>query len=134
MAFVGSLPVDILPAARSRNQALNLASYQPKSTLAVQSSAPNDTLSLQRTPSASASRRAAYAERDLSRSMDPGAHDFSLSGAGGDDPSDEEDQESTEETERRSLQGGQKGRNYAKKILQARSAIPDDGMWRSLAT
>lgn len=68
-------------------------------------------------------RKASYAARDRSRSFDPGALDFE---AGGDDESIDVD-----DGDAGSLSRGQR---RALKILQARSELPDDGMWRSLAT
>lgn len=68
-------------------------------------------------------RKASYAARDRSRSLDPGALDFE---AGGDDDSIDGDDGDAGSLSR--------GRRRALKILQARSELPDEGMWRSLAT
>ncbi|KAI0304058.1 hypothetical protein BC826DRAFT_981235, partial [Russula brevipes] len=68
-------------------------------------------------------RKASYAARDRSRSLDPGALDFE--GGGDDDSIDGDDGDAG------SLS---RGRRRALKILQARSELPDEGMWRSLAT
>jgi len=68
-------------------------------------------------------RRAAYAERDLSRSMDPGALDF-----------DAEVEYENDDGPTKSREAGERGRQRALKILQARSKLPEEGMWRSLAT
>lgn len=108
---------------------LTLASYQPKTSLAERPGILVPPLP-QRGMSSSALRKAAYAERDLSRSMDPGALDFAT-----DEIDSNEDDESDDEV----LQGvatesGGRGRKRALKILQARSEIPEAGMWRSLAS
>ena len=68
-------------------------------------------------------RKASYAARDRSRSLDPGTLDFE---SGGDDEGIDGD-----DSEAGSLS---RGRRRALKILQARSELPDEGMWRSLAS
>ena len=68
-------------------------------------------------------RKASYALRDRSRSLDPGALDFE---AVGDDESIDGDEGDTGSLSR--------GRRRALKILQARSELPAEGMWRSLAS
>jgi hypothetical protein len=68
-------------------------------------------------------RKASYAARDRSRSLDPGALDFE---AVGDDESVDGDDGDTGSLSR--------GRRRALKILQARSELPAEGMWRSLAS
>ena len=68
-------------------------------------------------------RKASYALRDRSRSLDPGALDFE---AVGDEESIEGDDGDTGSLSR--------GRRRALKILQARSELPAEGMWRSLAS
>lgn len=73
--------------------------------------------------SSAAARRASYAERDLRRAFDPGALDFAAVAE------DEEPGTPGEEGE----EVGGRGRQRALKILQARSELPDEGMWRSLA-
>ena len=71
-------------------------------------------------------RKAAYAERDRSRSFDPGALDF--------EEIDEEDGGSDDNVSTVSPpEIGERGRKRALKILQARSELPEAGMWRSLA-
>ncbi|KAI9452075.1 hypothetical protein F5148DRAFT_525227 [Russula earlei] len=67
-------------------------------------------------------RKASYAARDRSRSLDPGALDFET----GDDESLDIDEGDSGSLSR--------GRHHALKILQARSELPAEGMWRSLAT
>jgi len=79
------------------------------------------------TPSATL-RRASYAERDRSRAIDPGALDF-IAGEG----EEAEDDESDEESTKANLADEGRGRQRAFKILQARSKIPEAGMWMSLA-
>ena len=68
-------------------------------------------------------RKASYAARDRSRSMDPGALDFEA--VDGDENIDGDDADTG------SLS---RGRRRALKILQARSELPAEGMWRSLAS
>jgi hypothetical protein len=68
-------------------------------------------------------RKASYAARDRSRSLDPGALDFE---SGGDDEGIDADDGDVGSLSR--------GRRRALKILQARSELPDEGMWRSLAS
>ena len=68
-------------------------------------------------------RKASYAQRDRSRSLDPGTLDFE---ADGDEESVDGDDGETGSLSR--------GRRRALKILQARSELPAEGMWRSLAS
>jgi hypothetical protein len=68
-------------------------------------------------------RKASYAARDRSRSLDPGALDFE---AVDDDENLDGDDGDTSSISR--------GRRRALKILQARSELPAEGMWRSLAS
>ncbi len=68
-------------------------------------------------------RKASYAARDRSRSLDPGALDFE---AVDDDESLDGDDGDTGSLSR--------GRRRALKILQVRSELPAEGMWRSLAS
>lgn len=68
-------------------------------------------------------RRASYAARDRSRSLDPGALDF--------EPAGDDDGIDTDDGDTGSLS---RGRRHALKILQARSELPAEGMWRSLAS
>ncbi|KAI0307139.1 hypothetical protein B0F90DRAFT_1813941 [Multifurca ochricompacta] len=75
-------------------------------------------------------RRASYAARDRSRSLDPGALDFETGALDfeidGDDESMDGDDGDVSSLSR--------GRRRALRILQARSELPAEGMWRSLAT
>lgn len=73
-------------------------------------------------------RKASYAERDRSRAIDPGALDF-IEGNG----EEAEDDESDEEPSKANLTDEGRGRQRAFKILQARSKVPEAGMWMSLA-
>lgn len=93
--------------------------------------------------SSTAQRKAQYAERDRSRSLDPGALDFIEFGGDHDDHDDNDDSSSSlgsdQDLEGVGSRGGagvsvNTGRQRALKILQARSRLPSDGMWRSLAT
>ncbi|KAG9317780.1 hypothetical protein JVU11DRAFT_2001 [Chiua virens] len=73
-------------------------------------------------------RRASYAERDRSRAIDPGALDF-IEGTGG----EAEDDESDEDSNKANVTDEGRGRQRALKILEARSKVPEAGMWMSLA-
>ena len=68
-------------------------------------------------------RKASYAARDRSRSLDPGALDFETIA--------EDESVDGDDGDPGSLS---RGRRNALRILQARSALPAEGMWRSLAT
>lgn len=74
-------------------------------------------------------RKASYAKRDRSRAIDPGALDF-IVGVGEEAEEDESDDEPANPTNTAS-EG--RGRQRALKILEARSKIPEAGMWMSLA-
>ncbi|GJJ07407.1 hypothetical protein Clacol_001609 [Clathrus columnatus] len=71
--------------------------------------------------SSTAMRKAVYADRDLSRSVDPG-------------PTLNMDEEIDEESPENPIDDQDRGRRHALSILQARSTVPEAGMWRSLAT
>jgi len=123
----GSLPIAIAPISKQK-RLLSLASYQPERTV--------PSLASKHAVSAAAMRRASYAERDRQRAMDPGALDFATE-------DDEEEGESTEEeVDASAVAGaasdveaemGTRSRRRALRILQKRSEIPEEGMWRSLA-
>ena len=110
-----------------QKQPLSLASYQPKTSLSERAEAVVAPL-VSKYPSTSTLRRASYAERDKKRAMDPGALDFTA----------EEDEEgsgvSEEETELAEDDTGTRSRKKALRILQKSSEVPEEGMWRSLAT
>ncbi|KAJ3492486.1 hypothetical protein NLJ89_g11223 [Agrocybe chaxingu] len=124
-----SLPIEIVKRVKPREQ-LSLASYRPQAAVGLGqeeqmgSAAPTSSSShSNKNLSAAAVRKAAYAERDRLRSMDPGALDFA------NDPNeqDDDDDDDDEPSER-------KARKQALRILQARSEVPEEGMWRSLAS
>lgn len=79
--------------------------------------------------STSAIRRAAYAARDRTRPLDPGNLDF---------VAEEDEEEDEERSDRKvvvqSMEAGERARKHALKILQARAELPEEGMWRSLAS
>ncbi|KAK7470266.1 hypothetical protein VKT23_001699 [Stygiomarasmius scandens] len=113
----GSVPVQIVRrSSKPQPAALSLASYQPDSLLSSQS-VPAQSSQLQRRPS-STIRRAAYAERDLERGIDPGALDFVAE----EENEDDRDEESAAHT----------SREKAQRILEARSQVPADGMLHSM--
>jgi hypothetical protein len=124
-SIVGSLPIGINPLSRPKPP-LSLASYQPDAPISNRSELVSPRLS-----STATLRKAAYAERDRTRSMDPGTLDFDF-GAGTDD--DDDDGESDGEIAKAAtIDTGERGRKLALRILQARSSLPAPGMWRSLA-
>ncbi|TFY72895.1 hypothetical protein EVG20_g85 [Dentipellis fragilis] len=120
--LAASLPISIHPQAVRRHSA-SVLSYQPKTSLTDHYGSLVPPLPLadgtRYGTSSAAIRKAAYAERDRGRSLDPGALDFAT---------DDDDEKSDNE------EGPGRGRNHALKILQARSELPPEGMWRSLAT
>jgi len=78
----------------------------------------------QKNMSSAAWRKAAYAERDLTRAMDPGALDFAA----------EDDDELDGDAEVvNSLGQGERGRLRALRIMEGGLSTPASGMWRSLA-
>lgn len=101
---------------------LSLASYQPKGPLSDPKDALGPPLHSKAGINSTALRKAAYAERDRSRSFDPGALDFQA---------EMDDEDSNDDTP---PEVGERGRKQALKILQARSELPEEGMWRSLAS
>jgi hypothetical protein len=60
--------------------------------------------------------------------MDPGALDFTA-----EDDEDEMDDSDGDSLSHGTPSAGQRGRKRALKILQLRSRLPEEGMWRSLA-
>ncbi|KAF9226833.1 hypothetical protein BS17DRAFT_776189 [Gyrodon lividus] len=124
--FPASLPIDIGPLSH-RREPLSLASYQPKTSLSDRAQTIVSALPDSRRHASSILRRASYAERDRSRAMDPGALDFTT-----EDGRDEEE-ESDGEPSKPDLADEGRGRQRALKILEARSKIPEAGMWMSLA-
>ncbi|KAG6861852.1 hypothetical protein C0995_011149 [Termitomyces sp. Mi166 len=122
--FVGSLPISMkLPKPREE---LSLASYRPTIIASTIHMAPSTTHKKQ---SSAVIRKAIYAERDRSRTLDPGPLDF----ASVNDEDEEEDVDDELEPPLTDASTGERGRRAAFKILKARSEIPDSGMWRSLA-
>lgn len=129
----GSLPIPIAPITRQKRP-LSLASYQPTAMIMTMPS-----LVSKHAVSAAAMRRASYAERDRQRAMDPGALDFAT------EDDEEEGESSEEEVDAGAGPGpgpgpgdveaemGTRSRRRALRILQKRSEIPEEGMWRSLA-
>ncbi|KAF8969372.1 hypothetical protein BDZ97DRAFT_1902497 [Flammula alnicola] len=120
----GSMPVDMVIRNRPR-ETLSLASYRPPTVLseANTSLGPGN-----KVVSSTAIRKAVYAERDRFRSMDPGILDFAT-----EEDEEEVASEESEHDQPKIDDAGEKGRKQALKILQARSELPGEGMWRSLA-
>jgi hypothetical protein len=125
LAVVGSLPIPIQPWAQPQ-EALSIASYHPKKSLAEYPTTLAPPL-LNKPSSSTALRKAAYAEHDRTRSMDPGALDFAEEG------DEEEEEDNDDEHSKVEADLGERGRKWALKILQTRSELPEAGMWRSLA-
>ncbi|KAG5648785.1 hypothetical protein DXG03_000134 [Asterophora parasitica] len=130
--LVGSLPISMkLPKPREK---LSLASYQPNTYIPQTVPPPVN----HKQPSATTIRKAIYAERDRSRSLDPGPLDFPT------DNDEEEEGEHQQEAETDdqgeapvqidTSSAGGRGRRAALNILKARSELPEAGMWRSLAS
>jgi len=105
---------------------LSLSSYRPQNalpTLPEQDVASNSTKQL----SSTSIRKATYAERDRARSLDPGPLDFAAEEEDAEEDIDDEDDSHIADDV------GEKARKKALRILQARSELPEEGMWRSLA-
>ena len=118
--FPHSLPIQIRPLTQYQ------PTLEPKTSLADKQGVlvPPLKVSDLRSNSATAIRKAVYAERDRTRSIDPGPTlDFS----------EQEENEEEEDIHEEVCDGG-RGRRHALSILQARSVIPEAGMWRSMAS
>ncbi|CCM05581.1 uncharacterized protein FIBRA_07808 [Fibroporia radiculosa] len=114
LPIASSLPI---PMMRNGND-FGLSSYQPKTSLTDR---PGMLVPALRLSSSVAMRQAVYAERDRNKPIDPGALDFT-------DTNELDDEEDVDDEYTGSI-----GRRRALQILKARSKLPDDGMWRSLA-
>lgn len=110
--IASSLPIPINFDARTR-QSLGVPSYRPKTSLSDRPGMLVPPLRM----SSDALRKAAYAERDRTRDLDPGALDFAL----------EDDEEEEQEDVVVDLEVGSTGRQRALKIMQARDKIPAAG-------
>jgi len=114
-----SLPVQIHPLVQYN------PTLEPKTSLAEKQGVlvPPLKVSNSRPSTAAAFRKAAYAERDRSRLIDPGPTlDFN------------EQEDNEEDDLHEEFDEGGRGRRHALSILQARSVVPEAGMWRSMAT
>jgi len=77
---------------------------------------------------ASVASKFSYKERSRSRLLDFGSLEYVAE-------VDEEDEEELKEKKVVSQSvDGERGRHHAFKILQARAELPEEGMWRSLAS
>ncbi|KAH6914787.1 hypothetical protein BKA70DRAFT_1383042 [Coprinopsis sp. MPI-PUGE-AT-0042] len=134
----GSMPIQIHFKTNAR-QPLSLASYQPQSALAQQQQDADALPTLlplngHGKTSSTTIRKALYAERDRVRSVDPGIMDFTSSDdEDGTDDTEESSEDEAEKARMEAYLATSRGRKRALKILQARSELPDSGMWRSLA-
>ncbi|KAG2013242.1 hypothetical protein CC2G_010175 [Coprinopsis cinerea AmutBmut pab1-1] len=129
----GSAPIQIHMKTTTKPP-LSLASYQPQSAIAQQHQEEQEatpTANGKQNTSSTAIRKAVYAERDRERSMDPGLMDFRTYEEEEDTTSSDEDEE---DARIEAYLSTTRGRRRALKILQARSVLPDSGMWRSLAS
>ena len=129
LGMPASLPVSIMPQRRisapvgsSAAVAALLSPMQDETTDAHRAATFSTT---------SALRKAAYAERDLIRSRDPGSALDIVPDEDEDEGNDGQDDE--EERVRREKELG-RGRERALRILEAREKLPPPGMWRSLAS
>ena len=82
--------------------------------------------------SAVANRLKAYSERDRKRAFDPGYMDF-IGGDMEDDLNIGEDEMSSEANSEGEVSKS-RSREHALQILKARSRMPAEGIWRSLAS
>ena len=117
----GSVPIPIAPISKQKRP-LSLASYQPATLTHVPSKHHH---------SAASMRRASYAERDRLRAMDPGALDFATEDD--EEVGESSDDEAAADVAVTESDMGTRSRRRALRILQKRSEIPEEGMWRSLA-
>lgn len=121
--MVGSLPMKIKRFEPSKP--LSLASYvgQDAHSEIAEPIAPSTVNG--KKPSSSSIRKAVYLEKDRARAIDPGPLDAVVEDEEVDDDEDDDLTDSQDE--------GEKARVQASRILQARSELPEEGMWRSLA-
>ena len=117
---MGSLPIKIRKVEPPKP--LSLASYVGQDVEPEQVLTPPAVLN-GRKHSSTAIRKAAYMERDRTRAIDPGPLDSVL----------EEDEAEDEDDVAGVKNEGEKARKQALRILKARSELPEEGMWRSLA-
>ncbi|KIJ56599.1 hypothetical protein M422DRAFT_22755 [Sphaerobolus stellatus SS14] len=115
--FASSLPVQIRPLLNYKPD------LEPKTSLTDKQGVLVPPLKSKPRSSSSAIRKAVYAERDRSRAIDPGP---TLEFNDLEETEDEEIGSENEEIDR--------GRRHALSILQARSVVPEAGMWRSMAS
>jgi hypothetical protein len=119
--MVGSLPIKIKKIEPPKP--LSLASYvgqdgYPETAEPVVPSMVNG-----KKQSTSSIRKAVYQEKDRARAIDPGPLDVVV----------EDDEVEDEDVIADAHDEGEKARLQALRILQARSELPEEGMWRSLA-
>lgn len=80
--------------------------------------------------SAVMNRKAAYAERNRARGIDPGILDFV------ENAEDDEEEESADDFDKDgdvNQVSTSRSRQYALNIIKARNSVPAEGLWRSLA-
>ncbi|KAJ3752495.1 hypothetical protein EV360DRAFT_55107 [Lentinula raphanica] len=128
-----SVPVTIhRPSSKAKTQPLTLASYQPNAVLSDNMDLSNDSSRAdEKRQTSTALRRVSYAEGDVNRGVDPGMFDYVLEVH---PEEEEEDDDYQDDRTNGTSTTTSKGRARAQKILeaQAKSGVPDDGMWRSL--
>jgi hypothetical protein len=120
--MIGSLPIKIKKLVPPKP--LSLASYvgQDMHCETAELAAPS-TINGKKQSSGSI-RKAAYLEKDRARAIDPGPLDSVVE----DDEVEDDDSDISDAQDE-----GEKARAQALRILQARSELPEEGMWRSLA-
>lgn len=117
---VGSLPIKIKKFETAKP--LSLSSY------VGQEDEPAALPTVNGRQSSSSIRKAAYLEKDRARAIDPGPLDVVVEDDEAEDDGAEDDDVISEARDE-----GEKARLQALRILQARSELPEEGMWRSLA-
>jgi len=119
--MVGSLPINVKKIKRPKT--LSLASYAGQDAESGTSDLVAPLIDNSKKQSASSIRKAVSLEKDRARAIDPGPLD-----SYGEDDDVEDDDDTTDVQDE-----GEKARLQALRILQTRSELPEEGMWRSLA-
>lgn len=121
--MVGSLPIKIKKIEPPKPLPLSLATYVGQDTRpeTVEPAAPSTVDGKKQ--STSSIRKAVYLEKDRVRAIDPGPLDVVV----------EDDEVEDDEVIADAHEEGEKARLQALRILQTRSDLPEEGMWRSLA-
>jgi len=118
--MVGSLPVNIKRIELPKP--LSLASYVGQDTIPETPELVAPTVNGKK-QSVNSSRKAAHLDKDLARAIDSGPLDSVM----------EDDDVEVDDVIPDGQSEGEKARLQALRILQIRSKLPEEGMWRSLA-